>query len=319
MRPPRTVPGSVSLLVVAALLAVLVGCGAASHEAAPAAVPSAGASSPQGGPAGTTGRVTKLLTVVEENHSLAQMKSGMPYLYGLAQRFGYADHYTGITHPSLPNYLAIAGGDTFGVQDDRPPSAHAVPGQSVFGQALAAGRTAHVYEESMPEACALSGAGDRGYAVRHNPWAYFVDERAACRTGDVSSGFLSAARADALPNAGMLMPNTCNDAHDTGLGCDLGVADDWLRQKLPTVLGSQDFTSGALAVVLTADEDDKHSGNTVLTVVLHASLDGSGAVVHTPLTHYSLSRLYSQVNEAPPLRQAAEAPDLAAAFALPIG
>jgi acid phosphatase len=307
------------MLVVAALLAVLAACGGASDVAPPAALPAAGASSTRAGQPAGSQRVTKLLTVVEENHSLAQMRSGMPYLYGLAKRYGYADHYTAITHPSLPNYLAIAGGDTFGVQDDRPPSAHALQGQSVFGQALAAGRTAHTYEESMPSPCALSGAGDRGYAVRHNPWAYFVDERPACRTGDVSSGFLAAARADALPNAGMLMPNTCNDAHDSELGCDLGVADDWLRQKLPTVLGSQDFTSGALAVVLTADEDDKHSGNTVLTVVLHASLDGSATVVQTPLTHYSLSRLYSQVNGAPPLREAAAAPDLAAAFRLPVG
>jgi hypothetical protein len=51
--------------------------------------------------------VTKLLVVVEENHSLSQMHVGMPYTYSLAQRFGYATNYHAITHPSLPNYLAI--------------------------------------------------------------------------------------------------------------------------------------------------------------------------------------------------------------------
>jgi len=265
-------------------------------------------------------RVSKLLTIVEENHSLGQMKSGMPYLYGLAQRYAYADHYTAIRHPSLPNYLAIAGGDTFGVSDDAAPDAHPLSGQSVFGQALAKGLTSGIYAESMPANCTPTGNTDRGYAVKHNPWAYFLDERAACGRTDVPDDrFLTAAQADELPNVAMLIPNKCHDAHDTDLGCDLGTADDWLRSRLPTVLASQDFTSGALAVVVTADEDDNNADNQVLTVVLHASLDGMHRVVSTPLTHYSLSRLYSQVVGAPALRKAAQAPDMAAAFALPVG
>ena len=38
----------------------------------------------------------------------------------------------------------------------------------------------------------------------------------------------------------------------------------------------------------------------------------------TPLNHYSLSRLYSEVVGAPALRRAANAPDMAAAFGLPL-
>ena len=127
------------------------------------------------------------------------------------------------------------------------------------------------------------------------------------------------ARANALPAAGLLVPNKCNDAHDTTLGCDLTTADQWLKDRLPTVLASDDFTSGRLAVVVTADEDntaDPSPGGTVLTVVLHASLDGTHRVVSTPLTHYSLTRLYDQVLGAPPLRNADTAPDMAAAFGL---
>jgi acid phosphatase len=262
--------------------------------------------------------VSKVLTIVEENHSLSEMRADMPYLAGLASRFGYADHYTAIRHPSLPNYLAIAGGDTFGVADDAAPAAHPLPGPSVFSQAIGAGRTAQIWAESMAQGCQLTPDGTTRYAVKHNPWAYFADDRAACEAGDAGSGFLTAARANALPNVGMLIPNTCHDAHDGGPGCDLRSADGWLRDQLPTVLASHDFTSGALAVVVTADEDDRSSGNTVLTVVLHASLDGSGTVVSTPLTHYSLSRLCSEVVGAPPLRHAATAPDLAAAFHLPL-
>jgi hypothetical protein len=266
----------------------------------------------------TAKRVTKLLTIVEENHSLSQMRSGMPYLASLAERFAYADHYTATRHPSLPNYLAIAGGDTFGVRDDKAPADHVLNGPSVFSQAREAGLTAKTWAESMSENCRLTPDGDNDYAVKHNPWAYFADDRDSCKAGNLGTGFVAAAKTNALPNVGMLIPNTCHDAHDGGKRCGLSVADDTLQSWLPSVLASRDFRRGTLAVVITADEDDRDSGNTVLTVVLHASLDGSHAVVSTPLTHYSLCRLYSQVVGARPLRKAAEAPDMAAAFNLPV-
>jgi len=59
----------------------------------------------------------------------------------------------------------------------------------------------------------------------------------------------------------MLIPNQCNDAHD----CSLGTADGWLKNRLPNILASSDFTSGKLAVVVTADGDGNTSGNKVLT------------------------------------------------------
>src|SRR5690242_19624693 len=82
----------------------------------------------------STPRITKVLVFIEENHSLSQMESSMPFVYGLAQQYAYATNYTAIRHPSLPNYLAIAGGSTFGVTDDNDPSAHRIRGNSVFDQ-----------------------------------------------------------------------------------------------------------------------------------------------------------------------------------------
>jgi hypothetical protein len=257
-----------------------------------------------------SGSVSKILTIVEENHSVTQMKAGMPYLYALAH------HLTAIRHPSLPNYLAIVGGSTFGVTDDGQPASHPITGKTVFGQALENGRTARTYAESMPTSCALTGNTTRGYAVKHNPWAYFTEERADCRRYDVpETGFRAAAGYDQLPNVGLLIPNRCSDAHD----CPLSTADAWLRSRLPSALSSADFTSGRLAIVITADEDDSRGDNTVLTVVLHRSLDGTHRVVSSPLSHYSVSRMYSQSVGAAPLRQAAGAPDLAAAFGLSVG
>jgi len=72
--------------------------------------------------------VTKLLVFVEENHSFDQMRAGMPYTASLAERYGHATDYHAIRHPSLPNYIAIAGGSTYGVTDDRLPPAHRLTG-----------------------------------------------------------------------------------------------------------------------------------------------------------------------------------------------
>lgn len=251
----------------------------------------------------------KLLVFVVENHSLDEMRSQMPWTYALAHRYGYATAYRAMTHPSLPNYLAIAGGSTFGVNDDDDPSAHPLHGPSVFGEALRAGLTARVYADAMPSSCFLTSAGE--YAVRHNPWTYFVDERAECRTFDTPlARFAADVRAGHLPDAGMVVPDVCHDAHD----CSLATADAWLRQVVGLAMSGPDFRSGRLAIVITADEDDGSQGNTVLTVVIHPGVRAE--VVSQPLSQLSLSRLYAEVLGVPPLREAASAPSMATAFHL---
>src|SRR4051794_36926660 len=251
--------------------------------------------------------ITKVLPFVVENHSLTQMQTSMPYVYRLARKYAYADHYQAITHPSLPNYLAITSGGTQGVTDDADPAAHPLGGQTVFDQALALGRTATIYADSMTSRCQLSNEGR--YAVRHNPWTYFVDGRAACQRHDVPVRRLAAdTKAGRLPNAGMVIPDLVHDAHDAALG----TADAWLKTQIKLVRSGADWKSGRLAIVVTADEDDYNGDNTVLTVV--ASRYQAQQVVHTPLTHYSLTALYDAVLGATPLGAAAGAPSMVSAF-----
>lgn len=262
---------------------------------------------------------SKVLVVIEENHSYAQMREGMPFLAQLSDTYGYATGWTAITHPSAPNYLAIAGGSTFGITDDAAPAAdEAAIGstRSVFDQALTAGKTAGTYAESMPKNCHVYDYPDRAvgtpkYAVRHNPWVYFPAGRADCLANDQAlPQFAKDAAGNALPNVGFLIPNLDNDAHDGSLS----TADAWLKEQLSPVLVSDDFTSGKLVVIVTADEDDKKAGNTVLTSVLTPAL--ARKVVDTPLTHYSLTRYIAQVLGVTPLGNGVDAPDMKAAFGL---
>jgi hypothetical protein len=243
--------------------------------------------------AGATVAPTKVLTIVEENHSYSEARAGMPYLTRLANRYSYGRNFHAVAHPSLPNYIAIAGGDTFGITTDREaiPSPKIGTHHSVFGRALAAGKTAKVYAESMSGHCSSVSGG--GYAPKHNPWVYFGAEKKACQKYDVpATSVLADAKANALPNVGMLVPNQANDAHNG----TLATADNWLKARLPTVLASSNFTSGRLTVIVTFDEDDRNTAsNHVYTVVLNAALARKHKVVTTSLNHYSITGYYDHV------------------------
>src|SRR4051794_31641252 len=212
---------------------------------------------PAGPEAGaTTPRITKGLTIVGGNHGTASTLRGMPYLASLASRYGRTTGYRSLTHPSLPNYLAMVSGSTFGVRDDRSPASHHLPGSSVFDAAVSRGRAARTYAESMPSSCRTSAASP--YAVKHNPWAYFSgsNQRRYCSRYDVPAGTSTYGPLHRdvvyghLPNVGLLVPNLCHDAHD----CSLATADSWLRTWMRVIMAGPDYRAGHLAVVITFDE-----------------------------------------------------------------
>lgn len=285
-----------------ALVPVTAVATSAMAEPAPETAAAAGTATPK--PA-----ITKVLTFVVENHSLAQMRDSMPYTNRLATRYAYADNYTAITHPSLPNYLAIASGSTHGVVDDAGPDSHQLGGTTVFDQAIRRHKTARLYVDSMTSNCQRSDDGR--YAVKHNPWVYFVNGRRHCQRFDVPiNKFAGDATSGELPNLAMVIPDLVHDAHDA----PLATADTWLKKKIKLVRAGPDWASGHLAIVITADEDDRLSGNKVLTVV--ASRYQSHLVVHTALTHYSLTRLFDSVVGAGYLGNADTAPSMSDAFAI---
>jgi acid phosphatase len=246
--------------------------------------------------------------IVDENHTQAQAQAEMPYLVELQNTFGVTTNYTSPTHPSLPNYLMLAGGSTFGVSNDAAPPSHPITGASVFGAAIANGRTARTYNESMTTNCELTANGD--YAVKHNPWAYFVNERTTCQTDDVPLTVLPGDIGSGdLPNVGMITPNMCNDGHD----CPLEAADAFLRTWVPQLMNGPDYRSGDLTIVITFDEGEE-SEQTIQTVVINPAV--KAVVVTAPLTHAGLSRWLYRVSGSAPQNDAATAADVGAAFGL---
>jgi hypothetical protein len=264
-------------------------------------------------PPDSNGTVNKVLVFWLENKSFSQVKKSMPFTYGLGKQYGIATNHKARTHPSLPNYIAMAFGSTQGVSSNIFPDSKKITAPTVFGEAVKNGRTAKTYADGMPSNCYLKNGGTH-YAPRHNPHTYADSEVALCKKINVpyASNFSGDAASGNFPNVGMVIPNNCNNAHD----CSMATADKWNKARWEIIQKSPDWKSGKLLVIFTADEDNKTEGNRVFTAMIHPSLKGK--TVDTPLTHYSFSRLLSQVGHSTPLLNGKSATDVAKAFGLKV-
>lgn len=238
------------------------------------------------GPCGTSrapARATHVVWIWMENESYAAVvgSRSAPYLTQLAHECGLATDYEAVSHPSLPNYIAATSGDTWGIADDAPPSAHPVAHASIFSQLIAAGLTWRSYEESMPSNCDRSSSGL--YAVKHNPAAYYTGIGKACGQWDVPLPALeSALGRNRLPSFAFVTPNLCDDMHD----CSVAQGDAWLQRWVPKILGSRGFRSASTVLFITFDEGTDDA-NHVATLVLSAATP-PGTRSARRFDHYSL-------------------------------
>jgi len=234
----------------------------------------------------------------------------MPNYNKLAGEYTLLTQYYAVTHPSLPNYIALMGGDTFDITSNCSDCFIDAP--SLPDLVEAAGRTWKTYQEDMPEPCFV---GDTlTYVQKHNPFIYFDGIRldvARCERSVVPLTALQTdIEADALPNFLFIKPNICNDSHD----CDLDVSDAWLTNLLGTLVPALDATGDSYLVVMLFEEGQgNHSccglppeaGGRV-PVVLYSPLVKNGFEDSTPYTHYSLLKTISEAWGLPYLGHAAD-------------
>lgn len=221
----------------------------------------------------------------------------MPTFNKLAQEYTLLTQHYAIQHPSLPNYIALIGGDTFGI--DRNCSDCFINAPSLPDLIEASGRTWKTYQEDMPEPCFL---GDTSlYAQKHNPFVYFDPIRLDAERCIRSIVPLTQLQADiatnALPNFLFIKPNLCNDSHD----CELDVTDAWLTDLLTTLKPALDSTGQSYLIVMMFEEGQgDHSccglpeGGGRVAVVLDSPLVKNGFEDPTPYTHYSLLKTISE-------------------------
>jgi len=255
-----------------------------------------------------------VLVIVMENHTAAQIFGSpkTPYITRVARSCGRAVDYRAVTHPSLPNYLAMTAGSTGGITTDCNACRTNVP--SIFRQLARRGRAWRGYAESMPSPCLRADSGR--YLMRHNPAVYFHHLRGTCRTSDLPMGTPAAGalrhalRTNALPAYAFVTPDACHDMHD----CPKSVGDAWLQSWLPMILANTAYRNGRMAVFLTFDEGIG-TNQRVATIVLSRYV-GAGTVSHAHFTHYSLLRTTENLLGLPLLGRARHAAGMRRAFGI---
>ena len=251
-----------------------------------------------------------IVIVIFENREFGNVIGSpkMPYFNLLASSYTLLTQHYAVTHPSLPNYLALIGGDTFNITSNCENCFVDAP--SLPDLIEQSGRTWKTYQEYMPEPCYAGST--LLYVQKHNPFYYFDPirlDQERCRSHIVPLTQLDVdIAAQELPNFIFITPNACHSAHD----CSIEQADNWLNPLLDKLVPALE-ASGTHLIILTWDEGQgnhsccglpEEAGGRIATVLV-SPLVKPGFQDDTPYTHYSILKTISEAWGLPYLGHAA--------------
>jgi phosphatidylinositol-3-phosphatase len=264
---------------------------------------------------GHPAHISHVIWIMLENRSYSQV-IGAPYISTLASKCGVATNYHNVTHPSLPNYIAMTSGRPMGAlpTTDCPGFCH-VSGPSIFTQTNSWG----VFAESMPGHCVRHDA--RPYVAHHTAAPYYTSVT-NCASKDVP---LTALNLAALPAFSLIIPNVNHDMHENSSSVAAG--DAWLRVHLGAILASSTYRSGSTVVFVTWDEGGvPRSTNNCATnrtdpgchvaLLMMSPYTQPGSRWTALANHYSLLAVTEHLLGFSYLGMAARAPSIRTAFRL---
>jgi len=252
-------------------------------------------------------RVTRMVLVIEENHEFGQVIGSRraPFLNRLAAHGTLLTRYYAVTHPSLPNYVALLAGSPLGIHGDCRRCHR--PGRNLVDQLEQAHISWKAYYQSLPAPCsAVVKAGE--YAKKTDPFAYLDDVRASparCHRVVPLDRLRPDLRRGRLPRFVVIVPDLRHDMHSG----PVGEADVFLRRLDRELATSSAWRPGTVLVV-TFDEGTTsrglrgRGGGHVATVVAGPGVPARHDA--TPYTHYALLRSIEHRFGLPPLRNAAD-------------
>ena len=252
--------------------------------------------------------------ILMENTSLSTLSPALtngtaPNLESLATTYATGSDYHGVTHPSLPNYIALTSGNTQGIACDcqAAPNGSACnvgtcntllgacscpqAAASIADQLEAASLTWMAFGESMGTPCNTNDSGN--YAQRHVPFLYYTGiqgNAARCAAHVVDFSNFDPASPSVY---NFIAPNLIDDMHnpDPTNSTNIPDGDAWIGPHVQAITSSAAYAEGGLVVVVW-DEDD-NSGFPVADApipifVISPYAKHGGYVSATMANHYAL-------------------------------
>ena len=274
-----------ALLGVALAVAVAVSCGA-----------SAGARQP-------VPRFEHVIVVVLENKGIANVLGNpeAPNFNSLAKRYAVLSHYGGVSHPSLPNYLAMISGSTHGITNDC--TSCTVSGRNLADTLERAHLSWKGYAEGLPRP-GFTGPFSGRYAKKHMPFLYFRDilaKPARLRRVVPLRQFARDLAAASLPSFSLIVPDLCHDMHD----CSVETGDTWLGGFLSPLLRNAQLAHSV--VFLITDEPTSERASEAVPALALGPLVTSRSRYSASTSHYGLLRTIEDAWGLPRLGHSAQA------------
>ncbi|MBV8600878.1 MAG: acid phosphatase [Candidatus Eremiobacteraeota bacterium] len=241
-------------------------------------------------------RVDHVVVVVEENKSFGEIVGNpqAPYINLLVRDGALFTRSYGVTHPSLPNYLALFAGITNDNGDGCPATGISARAPNVAAELFGTRRAFAGYAESMPH-LGFTGCWYGTYARKHAPWVEFANV-----PPNASLPFKALPPYDKLPTLAMIVPNVNNDMHDG----TIEMGDAWLEKNIAPLL-AWGRTHNTL-FVLTWDEGYDRDNH--IPTIFFGPMVKPGRYARR-ITHYTvLATLEEVLGVAPTGRAARETP-----------
>jgi hypothetical protein len=242
-----------------------------------------------------------VVVIVFENKESSSVlgNRAAPTFNSYARRYANLTRYYGVTHPSLPNYLALVSGSTQAITSDC--SSCVASGKSLADTIEASGRTWKTYAEGLPSP-GYPGPSSGRYAKKHDPFAYFPDvandPQRRARIVPLTR-LASDLRGGTLPSFSLVVPDLCHSMHD----CSIAVGDAWLRRTVPPLLS---LRKSVVFVVFDEGSSNIRGGGHTVALALGRAVRPRSRFTRVT-GHYGLLRTIEQAWGLPLLGQSAGA------------
>jgi YVTN family beta-propeller protein len=218
-----------------------------------------------------------------------------PYMNSLLRQGSLLSQFYAEEHPSDGNYLALAGGSTFGIPLDDPEeenSQYTIDAQNIGDLVDGAHETWKAYVQSANGPC--DDTVHSYYWNDDQPMMYFADVRdrsayCAAHVTPLESLPSDLASAASTPNFAWIAPDDCSDME----ACGIAAGDAFLAQELGQIMASPAWLTQRSLAIITFDEDNtdyQHPAQRVPTIIVGSTGVRQGYVSSVRYTHYSLLR-----------------------------